>query len=63
MLKQQIEALEARQKQTTDEIVRLSSRNALLESVRRSVSKYSSNSKVTKHQVVLLELLRERRTS
>ncbi|KAL7693493.1 putative TATA element modulatory factor 1, TATA binding protein [Plasmopara halstedii] len=61
MLKQQIEALEARQKQTTDEIVRLSSRNALLESGEAQREQVQLEfEKLQKHQVVLLELFGEK---
>ncbi|KAG7378030.1 hypothetical protein PHYPSEUDO_010688 [Phytophthora pseudosyringae] len=61
MLKQQLEALEARQKQTTDEIVRLSTRNALLESgeAQRGQAQLEL-AKLQKHQVVLLELFGEK---
>eukprot|EP00644_Phytophthora_capsici_P017622 jgi/Phyca11/551479/estExt2_Genewise1Plus.C_PHYCAscaffold_420193 len=61
MLKQQLEALEARQKQTTDEIVRLSTRNALLESgeTQREQAQLEL-AKLQKHQVVLLELFGEK---
>ncbi|KAI9980503.1 hypothetical protein PInf_030135 [Phytophthora infestans] len=61
MLKQQLEALEARQKQTTDEIVRLSTRNALLESgeAQREQTQLEL-AKLQKHQVVLLELFGEK---
>ncbi|OWZ00924.1 hypothetical protein PHMEG_00027783 [Phytophthora megakarya] len=61
MLKQQLEALEARQKQTTDEIVRLSTRNALLESgeTQREQAQLEL-AKIQKHQVVLLELFGEK---
>jgi len=61
MLKQQLEALEARQKQTTDEIVRLSTRNALLESgeAQREQAQLEL-ARVQKHQVVLLELFGEK---
>uniref|UniRef100_A0AAV1TLN2 TATA element modulatory factor 1 TATA binding domain-containing protein n=1 Tax=Peronospora matthiolae TaxID=2874970 RepID=A0AAV1TLN2_9STRA len=61
MLKQQLETLEARQKQTTDEIVRLSSRNALLESGEAQLEQTQSElAKLQKHQVVLLELFGEK---
>ncbi|KAF1780335.1 TATA element modulatory factor 1 TATA binding [Phytophthora cactorum] len=61
MLKQQLEALEARQKQTTDEIVRLSTRNALLESgeAQREQTQLEL-AKLQEHQVVLLELFGEK---
>uniref|UniRef100_H3GVW3 TATA element modulatory factor 1 TATA binding domain-containing protein n=1 Tax=Phytophthora ramorum TaxID=164328 RepID=H3GVW3_PHYRM len=61
MLKQQLEALEARQKQTTDEIVRLSTRNALLETgeTQREQAQLEL-AKLQKHQVVLLELFGEK---
>ncbi|POM60014.1 M protein repeat protein [Phytophthora palmivora] len=61
MLKQQLEALDARQKQMTDEIVRLSTRNALLESgeAQREQAQIEL-AKLQKHQVVLLELFGER---
>ncbi|CAH0486685.1 unnamed protein product [Peronospora farinosa] len=61
MLKQQLETLEARQKQTTGEIVRLSSRNALLESgeTQREQAQLELV-KLQKHQVVLLELFGEK---
>ncbi|RMX64031.1 hypothetical protein DD238_004993 [Peronospora effusa] len=61
MLKQQLETLEVRQKQTTDEIVRLSSRNALLESgeTQREQAQLELV-KLQKHQVVLLELFGEK---
>ncbi|KAF4315178.1 hypothetical protein JM18_006751 [Phytophthora kernoviae] len=61
MLKQQLESLEARQKQTTDEIVRLSTRNALLESgeAQREQTQLAL-AKLQKHQVVLLELFGEK---
>ncbi|ETN23289.1 hypothetical protein PPTG_02899 [Phytophthora nicotianae INRA-310] len=61
MLKQQLEALEARQKQTTDEIVRLSTRNALLESGEAQWEQTQLElAKLQKHQVVLLELFGEK---
>ncbi|CAH0517705.1 unnamed protein product [Peronospora belbahrii] len=61
MLKQQLETLEARQKQTTDEIVRLSTRNTLLESgeTQRKETQLEL-AKLQKHQVVLLELFGEK---
>ncbi|KAG3102477.1 hypothetical protein PI124_g14339, partial [Phytophthora idaei] len=61
MLKQQLEALEARQKQTTDEIVRLSTRNVLLESgeAQREQTQLEL-AKLQEHQVVLLELFGEK---
>lgn len=61
LLKQQLEALEARQKETTDEIVRLSTRNALLESVEAQREQALVElAKLQKHQVVLLELFGEK---
>ncbi|RLN36583.1 hypothetical protein BBJ28_00022388 [Nothophytophthora sp. Chile5] len=61
MLKQQLEALEARQKQTTDEIVRLSTRNALLESGEaRRAQAQEELAQLQKHQHVLLELFGEK---
>ncbi|KAG7379771.1 hypothetical protein PHYBOEH_011761 [Phytophthora boehmeriae] len=61
MLKQQLESLEARQKQTTDEIVRLSTRNALLESGEAEREQTQLElAKLQQHQVVLLELFGEK---
>ncbi|RLN74783.1 hypothetical protein BBJ28_00016800, partial [Nothophytophthora sp. Chile5] len=61
MLKQQLEALEARQKQTTDEIVRLSTRNALLESGEAQRAQAQEElAQLQKHQHVLLELFGEK---
>ncbi|KAE8998930.1 hypothetical protein PF011_g14838 [Phytophthora fragariae] len=61
MLKQQLETLEARQKQTTDEIVRLSTRNALLESGEAQREHAQQElAQLQKHQVVLLELFGEK---
>ncbi|CAI5725995.1 unnamed protein product [Hyaloperonospora brassicae] len=61
LLKQQLETLEARQKQTADEIVRLSSRNALLESGEAQLEQAQLElAKLQKHQVVLLELFGEK---
>lgn len=61
MLKQQLALLEAKQKQNTDEIVRLSTRNALLETKEAELHQSQHNlAELKQRQQVLLELFGEK---
>jgi TATA element modulatory factor len=61
LLRQQLQALEDKQKQTTDEIVRLSTRNALLESSAAQFAETQQQLEALKQkQHVLLELFGEK---
>ncbi|KAI9907714.1 hypothetical protein PsorP6_003436 [Peronosclerospora sorghi] len=61
MLKQQVEAMEGREKQLKDEIVRLSTRNTVLESNEAKREQMEGElTELKQHQVVLLELFGEK---
>ncbi|DBA05258.1 TPA: hypothetical protein N0F65_007420 [Lagenidium giganteum] len=61
MLKQQLAHLESKQKQTTDEIVKLSTRNALLESHSTEFQQTQEElTKLRQHYQILLELFGEK---